>query len=41
MFDLIIKKGQCYIDGDLKDVDVGLKDIKLIGEPECRAPKFN
>jgi len=41
MLDLIIKKGQCYIDGDLKDVDVGLKDIKLIGEPEGRALKFN
>ena len=41
MLDLIIKKIQCYIDGKLKDVGVGLKDIKLIGEPECRAPKFN
>ena len=33
MLDLIIKNGQCYIDGELKDVDVGIKDgkIKQIG----------
>jgi dihydroorotase len=26
MLDLIIKNGQCYIDGELKDVDVAVKD---------------
>ena len=26
MLDLIIKNGQCYIDGELKDVDVAIKD---------------
>ena len=29
MLDLIIKKGQCYIDGELKDVDVAIKDGKI------------
>ena len=29
MLDLIIKNGQCYIDGDLKDVDVAVKDEKI------------
>ena len=28
MLDLIIKNGQCYIDGELKDVDVAVKDGK-------------
>jgi Dihydroorotase and related cyclic amidohydrolases len=28
MLDLIIKNGQCYIDGELKDVDVSIKDGK-------------
>ena len=34
MLDLIIKNGKCYIDGDLKDVDVAVKDGKInkIGE---------
>ncbi len=34
MLDLIIKNGKCYIDGDLKEVSVGLKDGKIdkIGE---------
>ena len=34
MLDLIIKKGQCYIDGELKDADVAVKDGKIhkIGE---------
>ena len=34
MLDLIIKNGQCYIDGELKDVDVAVKDGKIykIGE---------
>ena len=34
MLDLIIKNGQCYIDGELKDVDVAIKDGKIhkIGE---------
>jgi dihydroorotase len=29
MLDLIIKNGQCYIDGELKDVDVAVKDRKI------------
>ena len=34
MLDLIIKNGQCYIDGELKNVDVAIKDGKIqsIGE---------
>ena len=34
MLDLIIKNGQCYIDGELKDVDVAVIDGKIhkIGE---------
>ena len=34
MLDLIIKNGQCYIDGELKDADVAVKDSKIhkIGE---------
>ena len=28
MLDLIIKNGKCYIDGELKDVDVAVKDGK-------------
>jgi len=38
MLDLIIKNRQCYIDVVLKDVDLGLKDSKLIDEPEGREP---
>ena len=30
MLDLIIKDGQCYIDGELKDVDVSVKDGKIL-----------
>ena len=29
MLDLIIKNGQCYIEGELKDVDVAIKDGKI------------
>ena len=29
MLDLIIKNGQCYIDGQLKDADVAVKDGKI------------
>jgi dihydroorotase len=29
MLDLIIKNGQCYIDGELKDADVSVKDGKI------------
>ena len=29
MLDLIIKNGQCYIDGELKNVDVSVKDGKI------------
>ena len=34
MLDLIIKNGQCYIEGELKHVDVAIKDGKIhqIGE---------
>ena len=28
MLDLIIKNGQCYINGELKDVDVAIKEWK-------------
>ena len=41
MLDLIIKNRQCYNNVDLKYVDLGLKDSKLIGEPEGRALEFN
>ena len=40
MLDLIIKNGQCYIDGDLKDVNVSVKDGKIhrIGEQvDCQS----
>mgnify|MGYP001208585510 CR=1 FL=1 len=29
MLDLIIKNGKCYIDGELKDVDIAVKDKKI------------
>jgi len=29
MLDLIIKNGKCYIDGELKGVDVSVKDGKI------------
>ena len=29
MLDLIIKNGQCYINGELKNVDVAIKDGKI------------
>ena len=29
MLDLLIKNGQCYIDGELKNVDVSIKDGKI------------
>ena len=29
MLDLIIKNGRCYINGELKDVNVGIKDGKI------------
>ena len=29
MLDLIIKNGQCYIDGELKDVDISVKEGKI------------
>ena len=29
MLDLTIKNGQCYIEGELKDVDVAIKDGKI------------
>ena len=31
MLDLIIKNGQCYINSELKDVDVGIKEGKNAG----------
>ena len=30
MLDLLIKNGQCYIDGELKNVDVSIKDGKIL-----------
>jgi len=30
MLDLIIKNGKCYIDKDLKDVDIGIKNSKIV-----------
>ena len=30
MLDLIIKKGKCYIDKDLKDVDIGIQNSKIV-----------
>ena len=30
MLDLIIKNGSCYIDKDLKDQDIAIKDGKII-----------
>ena len=41
MLDLIIKNRQCYIDVGLNEVDLGLKDSKLMSEPEGRALEFN
>ena len=29
MLDLIIKNGKCYVDGELKDLDVSVKDGKI------------
>ena len=29
MLDLIIRNGKCYIDGDLREVDVGIKNKKI------------
>ena len=29
MLDLIIKNGKCYIDGELKDKDIAIKDGKI------------
>ena len=29
MLDLIIKNGQCYVNGELKNVDVAIKDGKI------------
>ena len=41
MLDLIIKNGQCYIDNDLKDVDIGIQGGKIvkIGSLEEEAKK--
>ena len=30
MLDLIIKNGKCYIDKDLKDVDIGIQSGKIV-----------
>ena len=30
MLDIIVKNGSCYIDKDLKDQDVAIKDGKII-----------
>ena len=41
MLDLIIKNGKCYIDKDLKDVDIGIQNSKItkIGKLEEKASK--
>ena len=36
MLDIIIKNGQCYIDGGLETVDVAIKNGKI-----CIVDKFN
>ena len=42
MLDLIIKNGQCYIEGKLKNVDVSVKDGKIqnIGKISGEAKKI-
>ena len=42
MLDLIIKNGKCYINGELKDVDVAIKDGKIdqIGQISDEANKI-
>ena len=42
MLDLIIKNGKCYIDGELKSVDVAVKDGKIhqIGQISEDAKEF-
>ena len=30
MLDLIIKNGSCYIDNDLKNVDIGIQNGKIV-----------
>ena len=41
MLDLIIKNGKCFIDGELKKVDVAIKDGKIhkIGKISEKAKK--
>ena len=41
MLGLIIKNGKCYIDGELKDVDVAIKDKKIhkIGQIQKKLKK--
>ena len=42
MLDLIIKNGSCYIDKDLKDQDIAIKDGKIIkiGKIDNEAKEF-
>ena len=42
MLDLIIKNGKCYIDGELKDVDIAIKDKKIqqIGQISVEGKKI-
>ena len=42
MLDLIIKNGKCYIDKDLKDVDIGIQNSKIskIGKIEEEASQI-
>ena len=42
MLDLLIKNGQCYIEGELKNVDVSIKDGKIqdIGQISEKANDF-
>jgi len=41
MLDLIIKNGQCYIDGELKDVNVSIKDGKIQSIGKISEDKLN
>ena len=43
MLDLIIKNGACYIDNNLKDVDIGIQSGKIvkIGKLDEEAKSYN
>ena len=46
MLDLIIKNGDCYIDNDLKNVDIGIQSGKIVKignleEEEATPPPYS